>query len=445
MEGPTDASPSYTVLRSQTKEFIFRLNRYFLQEKANRATLLPLTQARKRTADAAGISEATVKKICSHPNKMCETSPQPYKPVFDSPIKNNPKTVTNLDEFDKCVLRRTILEFYTRKEMPTLEKIKEEIQEKIDFKGSKESLRRVVKEIGFRFKRVDGRKFLMERSDVQTARAHFLQEMRRLKKTYDSFVYLDETWVNQNYTVSKCWVDTTAKKATGIKVPTGKGSRLIILHAGTKYGFVKNADLVFQAKNSGDYHDQMTATKFEEWFKKQLLPNIPPKSVIVMDNASYHSVQLEKMPTKSWLKNDIKEWLIKKGEQPGDELYKNQLYNLTKKYNTGKKYVIDTIAKDAGHRVVRLPPYHCQYNPIELIWAQVKRNIAEKNNYKMADLKLLVKQSLEGVTPANWMNAVKHTDELQEEDTKLDGTVDHVLDSFVINTADTSDEDTDSA
>lgn len=25
-----------------------------------------------------------------------------------------------------------------------------------------------------------------------------------------------------------------------------------------------------------------------------------------------------------------------------------------------------------GHTVLRLPPYHCQYNAIELIWAQVK-------------------------------------------------------------------------
>ncbi|MPC10908.1 hypothetical protein E2C01_003551 [Portunus trituberculatus] len=49
MEGPPDASPSYTVMRSQIKEFIFRLNRYFLQEKANRATLLPLTQARNHS------------------------------------------------------------------------------------------------------------------------------------------------------------------------------------------------------------------------------------------------------------------------------------------------------------------------------------------------------------------------------------------------------------
>lgn len=193
----------------------------------------------------------------------------------------------------------------------------------------------------------------------ETSRAHFLQEMQRLKKKCDNFVYLDETWVNQNYTKPKCWVDTSASKATGIKVPTGKGSRLIILHAGTKHGFVPNAELIFQSKNDGDYHNQMTSVKFEEWFRNQLLPNIAPNSVIVMDNAAYHSTQIEKMPTSTWRKADIKEWLIKKGAQPGDELLKNQLLLLTKQYITGKKYLIDTIAEEAGHRVVRLPPYHC--------------------------------------------------------------------------------------
>ena len=43
----------YVVLHSQTKEFIYRINRYFLQEKANREPLLPPSQARKHTADAA--------------------------------------------------------------------------------------------------------------------------------------------------------------------------------------------------------------------------------------------------------------------------------------------------------------------------------------------------------------------------------------------------------
>lgn len=127
----------------------------------------------------------------------------------------------------------------------------------------------------------------------------------------------------------------------------------------------------------------MTATVFESWFRNQLLTNIPPNSVIVMDNASYHSVLAEKRPTSSWLKGDIKAWLIEKGAKPSEELLKGQLLELARNYGSGsKKYVIDTIAADAGHKVVRLPPYHCQYNPIELIWAQVKTYVAKKNFFK---------------------------------------------------------------
>jgi len=37
-----------------------------------------------------------------------------------------------------------------------------------------------------------------------------------------------------------------------------------------------------------------------------------------------------------------------------------------------KRYELDEIALQMGHDVIRLPSYHCQYNPIELIWAQVK-------------------------------------------------------------------------
>ena len=56
---------------------------------------------------------------------------------------------------------------------------------------------------------------------------------------------------------TKCCVNTTTSKATWIKFPTGKGSHLIILHTGSKHGFVENAKLVFQVKNNGDYQSSI--------------------------------------------------------------------------------------------------------------------------------------------------------------------------------------------
>lgn len=41
---------------------------------------------------------------------------------------------------------------------------------------------------------------------------------------------------------------------------------------------------VFRAKKgSGDYHQEMDGQRFEEWFTKKLLPNLKPRSVVVVD------------------------------------------------------------------------------------------------------------------------------------------------------------------
>ena len=73
-------------------------------------------------------------------------------------------------------------------------------------------------------------------------------------------------------------------------MPSGKGQRLIVLHAGSAEGWVPGADLMLRSKtNSADYHDKMNSEHFMEWFMKQLLPNIPDNAVIVVDNATYHN------------------------------------------------------------------------------------------------------------------------------------------------------------
>lgn len=428
-------------LHSREKELIYNVNKFFMEERAYGAPLIPPSKPAARTARATNVCERTVRRICSGINQARMTQESPEPPVFSSPKKRRSATVTNLDDFDKRVVRRTVLEFYERKEIPTLNKIQEELKQSISFEGGVESLRKILMDIGFKYRKVDGRKFLMERLDVVATRTQFLRQMHQVRESSNSIVYLDETWVNQNYTVEKCWTDTTSDAATGIKPPTGKGSRLIVLHAGTKDGFINNCELIFRAVNDGDYHKQMNGTMFEEWFKDKLLPNIEPHSAIVMDNAPYHSALLEKNPTSSWRKADLRDWLERKGVQPSPDLLRAELYALTKKIAVGKKYRIDSIAEAAGHKVVRLPPYHCHYNPIELIWAQVKTHVAKNNNYKMASLQPLVKEALSLVTASNWMKAVQHAEGLQEEDARQDVAVDHLVESFIINVEEESSEE----
>lgn len=94
--------------------------------------------------------------------------------------------------------------------------------------------------------------------------------------------------------------------------PTGKGERLIIVNAISAGGWVNGAKLVFQAKRkTGDYHGQMDSELFQKWFSEKLIPNIPAKSLIIMDNASYHkTLSPGSPPTPNCSKEKIWNWLI---------------------------------------------------------------------------------------------------------------------------------------
>ena len=75
-----------------------------------------------------------------------------------------------------------------------------------------------------------------------------------------------------------------------------------------------------------EYSGTMVGSLFEFWFEKQLLPALPPGTVIVMDNASFHR--------------------------------KAQLIRVAQKY---------------GFRLIFLSPYSPELNPIETFWAWLKR------------------------------------------------------------------------
>ena len=165
----------------------------------------------------------------------------------------------------------------SRRKHPAIQELFELVHQKGIFPSGKTSLKLLLKEIGFKFKEYNGRKFVIEQPQVINQRHSFLRKVRKYCRNGRPIIYLDETWLNAHHEQSKCWIDKD--ETGGVPVKSGKGGRGIIVHAGWEKAWIQNASLVFQGKTvTGDYHHEVNIDNFMEWFEQQLLPNIPAHS-----------------------------------------------------------------------------------------------------------------------------------------------------------------------
>ncbi len=124
----------------------------------------------------------------------------------------------------------------------------------------------------FRHKKIDDRRYyLFEQPRIIEQRHNYLRRIMQNRADKRAVVFLDETWANAHDGKDTAWVEkdtVTGGTLGGVKRPSGKGLRLIILGAGGEIGWIPNTTLIFRSKkNTGDYHDEMTGEHFEEWFK----------------------------------------------------------------------------------------------------------------------------------------------------------------------------------
>ncbi|XP_077293797.1 uncharacterized protein LOC143916528 [Arctopsyche grandis] len=228
----------------------------------------------------------------------------------------------------------------------------------------------------------------------------------------------------------KSWSDETSK---GCRLPIYKGNMLIIVHACSEKGFIPNALLIYPSKiKTGDYHNNMNAINYQKWIKEKLVPNLQPQSVIVIDNASYHNVTSEPMPTSNSRKADMLAWLRKFNIPYPEKCTKPVLYEIIKNNKQNhQEFVLDKILEAHGHNVLRLPPYHPELNPIELLWGIIKGKVASKN--VMFDLKVveeLFRKEAESITIDTFRDVWRHVKKHEEKFIELEPKLDILTDNF---------------
>ena len=99
------------------------------------------------------------------------------------------------DDFDKFVLRRTVQTMYEKKKvLLTLNNIMEMLIRKIEFSGGLSTLSKVLKSLGFSYKRCSqNRKVLMERTDGVSHRIRFLRQIKTFREQGRPIIYTDIT------------------------------------------------------------------------------------------------------------------------------------------------------------------------------------------------------------------------------------------------------------
>lgn len=140
-----------------------------------------------------------------------------------------------------------------------------------------------------------------------------------------TFVYLDEAGVELTPMRRRGWGNIGKRIPVKFKYEPKK--RVNIL--GAVIFQYKNGKLISNTRNNfialGHCDKSINAPTFESWFANILLPKLPANTYIVMDNARFH-----------------------------------------------KRPITEEMARNAGHKILWLPPYSPFLNKIEKKWAQIK-------------------------------------------------------------------------
>lgn len=289
------------------------------------------------------------------------------------------------------------------------------------FKSIKYPLITFSKKLEFKYHKFgDYWKLLVENQNTKAMRSKYLRLLSqyRLEKKY--ITYMDETYLTLGQRDNSTVCNQLEKNF--VLKSNEKPQRLIIVHGGGINGFINNALLIFQSDANGEtHHKGMNYEIFSIWMVEKYLPNLPKNSVIIFDNASYHNTQAIRAPSVNSHKRDIMNWLDDKGVAYNPFMLKKDLYaKVLEIKEANKKYKIDEIVENAGHVVLRLPPYHTELNPIEPIWTIAKDSIKQYLKNKNDDIVQLVNEEFSKITAEDWKNSIIRVQIIERFYTDLD-------------------------
>lgn len=407
-------------LSAEMVEFVIRLKKHYDKERKSEKFVSTMDPA-GRTAVGLGIGIATVKRIMSQYKRSGEEivvhpAERPGRPPGQ--ICNNVQPIVRQYIRSKNMLGKRV----------SIEKLRKYLNSEHSIEIPRMTMWRALKRWGFTFGSGRRRDSLKEQDHVILARREYLRTKRSNRNSDGSLkcpeIYLDETYINKNHSCRFTWY--LDEDGPWVNKPSGVGPRYIIVNAISKDGWVKDAQLVFEAKKrTGDYHGQMNWENFSKWFQTQLLPNIPPKSLVILDNAKYHNVLIDGFfPNTNSSKKQLSTWLTRNGYAWREDMLKAEFLELCTRLAPVPEYRLDELAAEHDVSILRTPPYHPELQPIETCWAVVKNYMADHCDFTMAGLRNNLPNAFAKVTDTTCKkiiaDVIEQENKYWREDEKLD-------------------------
>ena len=162
-------------LSPECQKFVKKLFAFFSKEKATKKPIVSFDRVYQRTSKALGVSDTSVHHI-KNGKRPCKS--------------NRPKErVKILDDFNHCVIKRTIHGLYSRKIAPIVSIIHKEIKDSI--KISKSKLTLTLIDLGYTYKTIgDNRRVLDDQVFIINDRCNYMRKIKSFREAGYDIVYI---------------------------------------------------------------------------------------------------------------------------------------------------------------------------------------------------------------------------------------------------------------
>lgn len=399
------------------------LSIYLRCREEDKKTNAPLTKTYDRVCYYAGVSRKIVVEITSYYRKKgC------VPPPVQAGNQSNHKSLIHLNTTSR--IRQFIYENHKQGISCSSKDIQNILYEEFSQEIHLRTVQRHLNRLGFEYKKNKPKtRSLREKAYICQQRHTYLYEIKKIRSQGYSLIYLDESFLHHNHGYQFSWFEDDF-----LDRPSGKGKRWCFIHAVSIKGLLPNCAMIFEGtKSTGDYHGSFNFEVFHEWFNNKLLPNLPKKSCVVMDRATYHMIPEERVIPSQMRKGEIQNWLTSHSIYWDTDWLKPKLKDKMIN-NMDLTPVVQKEAKKRGHRLLVLPVHHPELNPIELVWAIVKNKCAKKlrNGMSFKDVLRNLQDEFDHFPQETCENLYRHVEEKEEEFWYLDLKLDKI-DEFLSN------------